>query len=60
MTASNFLMQLGTGGAASSPAGPGQSSVGVQGAFGAVEILRLKVQNTVEKLSFVVQFPSTK
>ena len=50
MTASHLLMQLG-GGALQAPHQ-------VQGR--APEIWHLKVQNTAEKLNFVVQFPSTK
>ena len=44
------------------PAGPGQRSDGCPGAkpLGALEIWHFKVQNTAQKLNFVVQFPCTK
>ena len=58
MTAGHCLMQLGVWGqwCCKPLAGPGQSSGGGR----APQIWHLKVQNTTQKLNFVVQFPCTK
>ena len=61
MTAGSSLMQLGGGGGGLNlpPTGPGQRSGGVQVAkpLEAPETWHFKVQNTTQKLNFVVQFP---